>query len=80
MSKIQPQMCLKIKKNEVTTNQNEEPPEPNVWRSSRMRTESTRLDGYERSLDQAVNIDGDFIGISEDNSWVIINWLILIYE
>lgn len=35
----------------ATTTQNEEPLKKNVRRSTRIRTESTRLVGYERLLD-----------------------------
>lgn len=47
--------------NEATTTQGGEPLEQNVRRSIRRRTESTRLARYERSLDQAVDADGDLI-------------------
>lgn len=46
---------------EVQTNRNEEPPEINVRRSTRKRTESTRLAGYGRFPDQAVDVDVDLI-------------------
>ena len=46
---------------EVPTNRNKEPPEQNVRRSTRTRTESIRLAGYERFPDQAVDTDGDLI-------------------
>lgn len=46
---------------EVKTNRNEEPPERDVIRMTRTRTESTRLNGYERFPDQASNVDGDLI-------------------
>lgn len=45
----------------VTTNQNENPYEKNGRRSTRMRTESTRLARYDIFLDQAIDADGDFI-------------------
>lgn len=46
---------------EVPTNQNEEPHERNVRRSTRTRIESTRLGRYEIFPYQAVNADGDLI-------------------
>ena len=46
---------------EFPTNRNEEPPEQNVRRLTRTRTESTRLAGYERFPDQVVDVDGDLI-------------------
>lgn len=48
-------------KNEVTTIQNEEPPEQNVRWSTRTRTKLTMLVRYERFPYQAIGIDGDFI-------------------
>ena len=45
----------------ASTSRNEEQPEQNARRSSRTRTESTRLSGYERFPDQAVDADGDLI-------------------
>lgn len=45
----------------VQTNRNEKTLEQNVRRSTRARTESTRLAGYERFPDQAVNTNGDLI-------------------
>ena len=45
--------------NEATTIQIEEPLEQNVRRSTRTRTELTRLTGYERFLDQAIRANGD---------------------
>lgn len=46
---------------EVITNRSEEPPEQNVRRFTRMRTESIRLIGYERFPYQTIDVDGDFI-------------------
>lgn len=54
-------MLEEDQENDVTTNQNEEPLEQNVRSSFRTRTESTRLDGYERFPNQAIDADGDFI-------------------
>ena len=47
--------------NKASTSPNEEPPVQNERRSTRIRTESTRLIGYERFLDQAIDADGDLI-------------------
>ena len=46
---------------EALINRNEEPPEKNVRRSTRARSQSTRLTGFERFSDQAVDADGDLI-------------------
>lgn len=46
---------------EVVIHQNQEPPEHNVKRATRARTESIRLVGYDRFPDQAVDVDGDLI-------------------
>lgn len=46
---------------EALTNRNEEPPEKNVRRSTRARSDSTRLTGFKRFSDQAVDADGDLI-------------------
>lgn len=46
---------------EVTTNRNKEPPGKNVRRSTRARTKSTRLIGYERFPYQIVDVDNDLI-------------------
>ncbi|CAI8595325.1 unnamed protein product [Vicia faba] len=48
-------------KDDASTSQNEEPPVQNERRSIRTRTESTRLAGYERFPDQAIDADGDLI-------------------
>ena len=45
----------------TSTSRNEEPPEQSERRSTRTRTESTRLAGYERYSDQAIDVDGDLI-------------------
>lgn len=46
---------------EVPTNRNEEPPEQNVRRLTRTRTQSTRIVVYQIFLDHAVYEDGDLI-------------------
>lgn len=46
---------------EVITNRNEELPEQNIRIPTRTRTESKRLAGYERFLDQAVDEDAELI-------------------
>lgn len=52
----------KDQQNEATTTQNEDPFKQNVRRSTRTRTELTRLAGYERDPDQEIDADGDLIG------------------